>query len=99
MESVRLSSQDIEQMASKLQQMNIQMRGNLYAVSQKMRHLNNVWDSPAGEALQNRFLNLLPVFDHYEKVMDQYVSFLRMMVQSYQDAEGVLKQQAETFVS
>ena len=28
MESVRLSSQDIEQMASKLQQMNIQMRGN-----------------------------------------------------------------------
>ena len=31
--------------------------------------------------------------------MDQYVSFLRMMVQSYQDAEGVLKQQAETFVS
>ena len=35
MESVRLSSQDIEQMASKLQQMNIQMRGNLDAVSQK----------------------------------------------------------------
>ena len=94
MDSVSISASDVEQAAASLKQMNQQMRTHLDAVTQKMRQLGSCWDSPAGAALQERFYQLLPVFDRYEQVMEQYVVCLRETARSYQDVENMLKQQA-----
>lgn len=96
MEGVRIVSQEVNDMASRLQQLNGQLRTCLDGISTKMRQLNLSWDSPAGAALQDRFMELLPVFDRYEQVVEQYVSFLRHSVQAYQDAESMLRQQAQS---
>lgn len=96
MDSVKIVSQEVSDMASQLQGFNTQLRECLESITVKMRQLNSFWDSPAGMALQNRYLDLLPVFERYEQVVEQYVSFLRQSAQAYQDAESMLKQQAET---
>ena len=99
MDSVSISAHEIEQAAASLSRMNQQLRAHLDAVTQKMRQLSSCWDSPAGAALQERFDQLLPVFDRYEQVMEQYVAGLRETARSYQDAEHMLKQQASSVVS
>lgn len=96
MDGVRIVSQEVNEMASQLQQFNGQLRTCLDGISARMRQLDLSWDSPAGAALQARFTELLPVFDRYEQVVEQYVSFLRQSVQAYQDAESLLRQQAES---
>ena len=77
MDSVSISAHEVEQAAASLSRMNQQLRAHLDAVTQKMRQLSSCWDSPAGAALQERFDQLLPVFDRYEQVMEQYVACLR----------------------
>ena len=72
MDSVSISAHEVEQAAASLSRMNQQLRAHLDAVTQKMRQLSSCWDSPAGAALQERFDQLLPVFDRYEQVMEQY---------------------------
>ena len=99
MDSVSISAHEVEQAAASLSRMNQQLRAHLDAVTQKMRQLSSCWDSPAGAALQERFDQLLPVFDRYEQVMEQYVACLRETARSYQDAEHILSQQASTVVS
>ena len=99
MDSVSISAHEVEQAAASLSRMNQQLRAHLDAVTQKMRQLSSCWDSPAGAALQERFDQLLPVFDRYEQVMEQYVACLRGTARSYQDAEHMLKQQASSVVS
>lgn len=96
MDSVSISAHEVEQAAASLSRMNQQLRAHLDAVTQKMRQLSSCWDSPAGAALQERFDQLLPVFDRYEQVMEQYVACLRETARSYQDAEHMLKQQASS---
>ena len=88
MDSVSISAHEVEQAAASLSRMN-----------QQLRQLSSCWDSPAGAALQERFDQLLPVFDRYEQVMEQYVACLRETARSYQDAEHMLKQQASSVVS
>ena len=99
MDSVSISAHEVEQAAASLSRMNQQLRAHLDAVTQKMRQLSSCWDSPAGAALQERFDQLLPVFDRYEQVMEQYVACLRETARGYQDAEHMLKQQASSVVS
>ena len=99
MDSVSISAHEVEQAAASLSRMNQQLRAHLDAVTQKMRQLSSCWDSPAGAALQERFDQLLPEFDRYEQVMEQYVACLRETARIYQDAEHMLKQQASSVVS
>ena len=95
MDGVRIVSQEVNEMASQLQQFNGQLRTCLDGISAKMRQLDLSWDSPAGAALQARFTELLPVFDRYEQVVEQYVSFLRQSLHPHQDAESLLRQPPE----
>ena len=69
MDSVSIRAHEVEQAAASLSRMNQQLRAHLDAVTQKMRQLSSCWDSPAGAALQERFDQLLPVFDRYEHFM------------------------------
>lgn len=99
MEGVKIASQKVNDYAGQLQKYNEELRALLDGITAKMRQLHMSWDSPAGAALQNRFLELLPVFERYEQVVEQYVSFLRQTAQSYQDADSMLKQQAQSVAS
>lgn len=99
MDHVHIRSQEVNEMAGQLQVYNGQLRTCLNEVTAKMRQLHLSWDSPAGFALQERFLQLLPVFERYEQVVEQYATYLRQTAQSYQDADSMLKQQAQSIAS
>ncbi|MFR9254154.1 MAG: hypothetical protein ACLVJ6_00650 [Merdibacter sp.] len=57
MDGVRIVSQEVNEMASQLQQFNGQLRTCLDGISAKMRRLDLGWDSPAGAALQHGLPN------------------------------------------
>lgn len=99
MEGVRITSQKVCDHAVQLQRYNEELRTLLDAVTNRMRQLHASWDSPAGTALQNRFLELLPVFERYEQIVEQYVNYLRQTAQSYQDTDSMLKQHAQSVAS
>lgn len=99
MEGVKIASQEVRDFAGQLQRYNGELRAVLEGITAKMRQLHTTWDSPAGIALQNRFLELLPVFERYEQIVEQYVTYLHQTAQSYQDADSMLKQQAQSIAS
>lgn len=99
MEGIRISSQDVLQAAAQFDSRNQQLRACLDQAAQRMKQLNASWDSPAGQAIQQRFMELLPVFERYEQTMEQYIRFLREIAQTYQETETMLKQHAEAFAA
>ncbi len=84
MEQIEIKVEEVRSSASGIKKLNVELKDILQKVSKEMHALNSTWSSPAQEALLIKFKQLLPMFDTYEQVINQYVTYLETTCDSYE---------------
>lgn len=97
MNTVQITLQEVEATAGKIRQQNIHLREILKDISTSITQLTSVWQSPASQTMQSKFQSMLPVFDQYKSIIDNYAKFLDQTVFAYQTMEQQLNNNADSF--
>lgn len=97
METLFITLQEVETTAGKLRQQNTQLRSILKEISTSITQLTSVWQSPASQTMQAKFQTMLPIFDQYKTIIDNYAKFLDQTVFTYQNMEQQLNVNADSF--
>lgn len=85
-----LSSEQLLEQADRMAQSNNEIQQIFQEIASRMRQTQTYWDSPAARNMMSRFESFSPSFDSYVEILMQYVSYLRMMAQSYQEMEAMM---------
>lgn len=90
MEQVKISLQEVNDMANKIKVLNNNMYDTLAKAKDKMNELNNIWSSDGSDAIRARFNNLSSRFETQREVIDSYSNFLIHTVNSYDTLESTI---------
>lgn len=87
--SIRVNTDQVAQIASRLESLNKQLREKLEESKRTVDNLKNIWQGEASQATISAFDSFAAqYFQNYEDVIAQYVSFLRTHVeQGYFETE------------
>ena len=86
--SIRISTDQVLQIASDIENLNGQLSEQLASSKATIDQLANIWEGEAAQATISSFDEFASVyFQHYEDVITQYVRFLRDVSQGYVDTE------------
>ncbi|MEF9967931.1 MAG: pore-forming ESAT-6 family protein [Longicatena sp.] len=97
MDGLTITLSEVTNSASAIRQQNQQCSACLQEINQFMNQLSLDWQSPAGETLRTRFHTMLPVFEQYKTIVENYAKFLDQTVTSYQSLETQLNNHADSF--
>lgn len=97
MDTLSITLEEVSQTAVQLRAHNTQLNEYLQDIYRCMNQLMSEWQSPAATTIQMKFQGMLPVFDRYHAVVEDYAKFLDQSVTTYQTMESRLNTRAETF--
>lgn len=96
MNDLRITLAEVTQTASLIRTENQQLTNCLQDIHQCMNQLSNDWQSPAAQTIRAKFQGMLPIFDQYREIVENYAKFLDQTVQTYQSIESQLNSHAES---
>ena len=87
--SVRVNTDQVAQIATKIESLNTQLREQLEISKTKVNNLSNVWTGEASQTTISAFNEFAgKYFENYEEIIASYVRFLRTNVeQGYFETE------------
>lgn len=97
MEHLHITLEEVTRTSSLLRTENQKLNGCLQDIHRCMNQLTNEWQSPAAQTIHTKFQSMLPVFQQYQDIVENYAKFLDQTVLTYQTMEGKLKANAESF--
>lgn len=92
MNQMQVSSEDVRQYGSQINQMTAQASQIIQMTHNKMMGMSTIWDSPASRSLIQQFNSCRPVFDQYMDALQQYSVYLTQTANAYQENEMALQQ-------
>lgn len=90
MASVYITSEDLQNCSSQLLALEGEVQTIFSQIRARMNAVSGIWQSPAGNALQEKFACLSPSFDAYCQHLDTYAVFLADTAAAYQENESML---------
>ena len=90
MEKVKISLQEVNDIANKIKLLNNNMYEILLKTKDKMNELNSIWISDGSDAIRLKFNNLSNRFETQREVIDSYSNFLTHTVNSYDTLESTI---------
>lgn len=97
MDDLYISLEQLSQSALMIRMHNKKMQECLKDISLSMNTMSSTWQSPSAQTLATRFHSLLPVFEHYDQIVESYASYLESTKQSYETLEEQLQSVANEF--
>ncbi len=95
MEQLNISLEELKTYAANFRSQNQKLDQHLKHALKLMNELSATWSSPAQMALVSRFKKLLPVFEEYAFIIENYARYLDSTYDSYEMLETKMKNGAE----
>ena len=90
MDNIKISLQEVNDLANKINLLNNSMYDCLMKAKNKMNELNNTWQSDGCDAIRQRFNGLSVKFDKQREIIDAYSRFLNNAANSYDALETTI---------
>lgn len=90
MSQVFLTSEELQNCSSQLTSLEQEIQSIFDQIRNRMNAVAGVWQSPAADALQQKFAQLVPSFAAYCQHIDAFAAFLSQTAQQYQENESQL---------
>lgn len=97
MDDLHISLEQLQASAQMIRMHNKRMQQCLKDISLTMKNMSQTWQSPSAQTLATRFHSLLPVFEHYDQIVESYALYLESTKQSYASLEEQLQVVANDF--
>lgn len=97
MENIKISLQEVNNLASSLKTINVKMYDLLQNAKYEMNSLSSVWESDGSDTIRQRFNLFGNKFEDLKTVIDSYVRFLETTVSSYDSLENTINANASSF--
>lgn len=97
MEQIRISLDEVSEIASSIRLLNSNLDDVLAYVNRTMHELSSVWISEGAETLMNRFSSFASRFLKESETIENYARFLDYTVSSYGSLESTITANASSF--
>ena len=97
MENIRISWNEVRQLASEMREVNQEMIDTLEVTHRKMQSLATIWDSKGSMMIRERFEHFTGRFIEEKAIIDEYVQFLDRTATSYESLETTISQNVSNF--
>ena len=95
--SINVSTQELWDVAAKIDARKVNLRGKLDEITRKMNELKTSWTSEASEEIVAKINGMKGRFDEYDSVIQSYADFLRKAAEQYETTETTAKTNASAF--
>lgn len=97
MEAIMISLAEVSKTATQVRSLNSELMQELLEMKRIMNALAAQWQSPAADTIRSRFNAMMPVFDNYRDIIENYAKFLDQTVVGYEATETNIQQSAASF--
>lgn len=97
MEEIKISLNEVTECANQIRNCGNQLYEHLQIIKKEMDSLNGTWLSESGETIRGKFNVFSNRFDQDREVIQSYVAFLDLTVQSYDSLENTINANASNF--
>ena len=97
MEQIHIELAEVTKTAQEVRRCNTQLEQELMTMRKYMNELQSTWNSPAAETIRAKFNHMVPIFENYREVIENYAKFLDVTVSGYETCENTIKQNASSF--
>lgn len=96
-EGIKISLGEVTKTAGTIRTLNSSLGARLGDIKSQMNGLASTWQSDASNTIREKFNNLAPRFEEYERIIGSYSTFLDSTVTSYDAAETAINSNASSF--
>ncbi len=97
MAEIKISTQDLSNLAAEIGRINLDMDSKLSDINKKMNDLEVFYKSDAAMEIRANMNALRPRFEEYKRVVESYAEYLRKSAEKYRNIEIVLTNNASAF--
>ncbi len=97
MEAIMISLAEVSRTSSQMRRYNSKLMQELLEMKRIMNALATNWQSPAAETIRSRFNGMMPIFENYRNIIENYAKFLDQTVAGYEATEQTIQQSAASF--
>lgn len=97
MEAIMISLAEVSKTSQQLRRYNSELMQELMEMKRIMNALAADWQSPAAETIRSRFNGMMPIFENYRNIVENYAKFLDQTVTGYEAVENTIQQSAASF--
>ncbi len=97
MEAIMISLAEVSRTSSQMRRYNSELMQELLEMKRIMNALATNWQSPAAETIRSRFNGMMPIFENYRNIIENYAKFLDQTVAGYEATEQTIQQSAASF--
>lgn len=97
MEAIMISLAEVSRTSSQMRKYNSELLQELLEMKRIMNALATNWQSPAAETIRSRFNGMMPIFENYHNIIENYAKFLDQTVAGYEATEQTIQQSAASF--
>lgn len=97
MEAIMISLAEVSRTSSQMRKYNSELLQELLEMKRIMNALATNWQSPAAETIRSRFNGMMPIFENYRNINENYAKFLDQTVAGYEATEQTIQQSAASF--
>ncbi len=97
MEALMISLAEVSKTSAQVRRYNAELMQELMEMKRIMNALSANWQSPAAETIRSRFNGMMPIFENYRTIIENYAKFLDQTVSSYEATENSIQQGASSF--
>ncbi|NBJ64596.1 WXG100 family type VII secretion target [bacterium c-19] len=97
MEAIMISLAEVSRTSSQMRKYNSELLQELLEMKRIMNALATNWQSPAAETIRSRFNGMMPIFENYRNIIENYAKFLDQTVAGYEATEQTIQQSAASF--
>ncbi len=97
MEAIMISLAEVSRTSSQMRKSNSELLQELLEMKRIMNALATNWQSPAAETIRSRFNGMMPIFENYRNIIENYAKFLDQTVAGYEATEQTIQQSAASF--
>lgn len=98
-ENINVSSEALNETASKIRTCNTEMDEQLTEILTKVNNLEDSWSSTASDTIRNAMNAMKPKFEQYKEVVESYAKFLVDTAQLYEETESTINSNASQFTN
>ena len=97
MEAIMISLAEVSKTSAQVRRLNSELMQELMEMKRVMNALASNWQSPAAETIRARFNGMMPIFENYRDIIENYAKFLDQTVAGYEATENNIQQSAASF--
>lgn len=84
--------------ANKISGMNDDLKNDLIKIKDAITALEGDWESNSAKTIREKIQGMVPTFDKYYGVVDNYVTFIKNTARTYENAENSNNANANKFI-